>query len=231
MNRKQTLETAIGPLEVEDSRGAKRYSIAPPLSGDMNGAKVEVRNISTGGLGISTTSQAKVASTVTLIVDNPEFGEQIRFRCEVDWCRTTGERAEEGALLYTAGLKFIQPLEEIAGPLGRLIRFSGTEDSDSFERKMENMAKRHLTRAMAEVTMPATITTEQVLLVERAMMAIAQGKANSDELLDKARAEIEQKKLTAAESKDVLAIWAYLDFSVQLKTIAAVRAGLESIRK
>lgn len=229
-SRKHTVETAIGPIEVENARSAPRYAIEPPLVGDLNGAEVRVRNISTGGIGISSTAQAKVGSNNLLIIDNPEFGEKLRFRCEVLWCRATGEKAENGALLYLAGLRHKQPLEEIAGPLGRLIRFSGREDKDSFTRKIEAVAKRHLTRAMADVTMPATINTDQILKVERAIMAIGKGTANVDDLVAMARSEMEKKQLTAAESREVLAIWAYLDFEVPMKSIGAIRAGLESIR-
>lgn len=230
MARKITVETAVGNVEVNDSRASKRYNMTEPLPGQLAGSEVEVLNVGMGGFGIATTSHLRVGSNSSLIVDNREFDEKLRFRCEVVWCRTTGEKGEDGGLLYRAGLKFTQPVEEIAGALGRLIRFCGKEDTESFEKKIEAAAKRHLARAMADVTMPATVTTDQVLQVERALMAIAKGKADVDTLVDKARAEMDRKNITAAESRDVLAIWAYLDFSVQLKAITAIRAGLESIR-
>lgn len=228
--RKETVTTAAGTLVVEDTRKAKRYVFATPLDAEIAGDSADLCDISTGGMGIINSTPLKVGSTVRLSVLDPDFGQRHKFRTDVVWSRLTGEKDETGKFFYRTGLRFDQPLEEIAGILGRLIRFHGREDTDSFDRKKKAVAVRMIERARAGVQGAQTIDSDTLMVVEQAMRRLAE-MSDTQELLSEARGEMEKRGVTGSHSREVLILWRMLDYTISLESITRARAAVEAMRK
>ncbi|MBW3564209.1 MAG: PilZ domain-containing protein [Acidobacteria bacterium] len=230
MTRKETVTTAAGTQVVEDIRTAKRYVFATPLEAEIGGDSVVLVDISTGGMGIVNTTHLNVGSPVRISVLDPDFGQRHKFRADVVWSRMTGEKDATGKLFYRTGLRFDQPIEEIAGILGRLIRFHGREDAESFDRKKKAVAIRMIERARAGIQGAQAIDSDTLMLVEQAMRSLAE-LSDSQDLLADARGEMEKRGVTGSHSREVLILWRMLDYTVSLESITRARAAVEAIRK
>ena len=230
MSRKETVVTAAGSQLVEDTRRATRYSFRTPLSGDIQGEGVQIVNISAGGLGIINDINLKVGSSVTIIAMDPDFSERHKFRAKVMWSRMMKERNESGIHQYRTGLAYDQPVEEIAGTIGRLIRFHAQEDADSFERKKKAVMTRMIERAKAGIQGAQSMDPDTLIVVERAMRQLSESE-DAQQILAEARTELEIRGISGSHSREVLILWKMLDCSLDLEKIARARTTIEAMRR
>jgi len=216
---------------VRDHRAQDRFIVVEPLSGSFGAAAVAILNMAYQGVQIEHAQPLRLATRSRLSFRRGDVGATVGGT--VVWSHLSRTPNEKGKYLYHSGIRideemtrFRDAMENLAG--AGLIRL----DVESLERKRKRLAEMERERTGkpvvtlmrgAEVNVPS----DQVLLIQQARERL---RANPDESLKwYHRAKFSTTDETILHHReDVLAVWEYLDRSIDLATVLRVVDGAKS---
>lgn len=214
--------------DISELRGAERFVISEPLSGAYGSGNVNIINLSTIGAQIEHPQPLRVGTRARLSFTRDDVSAAVQGITMWSHLSTTADAA--GKYVYVSGVRVESGNQELAIALNQLFKRGVIRrDRESLERKRKRMLERLSEKSRPMIKhLPTTIDVppSQLLLVQHARERLL---ANPEEALkwyNRARYVITTgTEVTIPEAvrgrEDVLAVWEYLDRSVDLHVIAA----------
>jgi len=208
---------------VHDSRATDRFVVIEPLPGSFGAAAVAILNMAYQGVQIEHAQPLRLATRARLWFKRGEVAASVHGT--VVWSHLSKKPNDQGKLLYRSGIRieesmtlFRDAMESLA--TSGLIRL----DVESLERKrrrLEEMERERTSKPVVTMLRSPEIPPDLVLLIQQARERL---RANPDESLKwYNRAKFSTTDETILHHReDVLAVWEYLDRSVDLSTILRV---------
>ena len=201
---------------IEDLRATDRFDLSPLLDGQWNGAAVRIENLSARGARIDTPEQLPAGTRGTLRLLNLEVA------ATVAWSALKGVNPSR----YRSGLAIAEKSELLRLAIGQLCESGRAAlDTHSLGLKLKILRARARQLAPSYRTMDDSgVPTEQYLLVQGVREEL---RLNPDEAMHwyrRARVSIADPATRAAapaiaDHPDALAVWEYLDRSVDASII------------
>ena len=201
---------------IEDLRATDRFDLSPLLDGSWNGVAVRVENLSARGARIETPNQLAAGTAGTLRLMN------IEVTARVAWSALKGVNP----LCYRNGLSIGEKSEQLRLAIGHLCESGRAAlDTHSLGLKLKILRARARQLAPSYRTLDDSgVPAEQYLLVQGVREEL---RLNPDEAMHwyrRARISIADPTTRAAapaiaDHPDALAVWEYLDRSVDASII------------
>ena len=215
---------------LREHRGADRFVVNEPLAGSFGSAGVTILNMADLGVQVEHAQPLRLATKARLWFKRAEISASVQGI--VVWSHLSRTPNEEGKLLYRTGLRIEEGAKQFTEAMELLaVRGLIRLDTDSLERKRLELAAREKARTskpiMKLLRPEHEIPPDQALLIHHARERL---RANPDEALkwyNRAKFALHENGSSAAEAilshrEDVLAVWEYLERSVDLATIVKV---------
>lgn len=207
---------------IEELRSADRFNVTPVLGGQWNGARVRIENLSAHGARVETPAQLAASDEGTLHFAVPKSAVIVAVRARVAWSSLKAVDPSK----YRCGLLIEEKPELLRLAIGQLCesgRASLDTQSLSLKLKIIRARARQLApsfRAMESSGIPA----EQYVLIQCVREEL---RLNPDEAMHwyrRARITIADPKTreaapAIADHPDALAVWEYLDRSIDASMI------------
>jgi hypothetical protein len=217
-------------IEVQELRAAERYIAILTLSGSFGAASVTVRDICEQGVQIEHPQPLRIGTRGRLWFKRGDVGAAVQ--AVVVWSHLSKTPSDEGKLLYHSGVKVESGTNEFASALQKLaLQGAIRRDFESLDRKRQRILDRETEKSgkpIVKMIRPENdVPPDQSLLVRHTRERL---RANPEEMhkwADRAKvslaangAELDAEEL--ADREDVLAVWQYLERSIDLATIVRV---------
>jgi hypothetical protein len=213
------LKTSKRSNRIEELRSADRFFVAPSLEAHFGSDKVRIENLSARGARIEIVKQPAAGTSLPLTFRVPDSTHDVVLSAAVVWTAVrslTGSRVET----YRAGLSIATKHEIMRLAIAQLCDVGrATLDTTSLGLKLKILRARARQLAPSFKTHDVSIPSEQYLLIQGVREEL---RLNPDEAMHwyrRARLVINDPatRLTApsiADHPDALAVWEYLDRSV-----------------
>lgn len=216
-------------VDVSELRHAERFVVVEPLSGTYGPTPVTIMNLSTTGAQIEHPHPLRVGTRGKLAFTRGDIATTIQGTTM--WSRLSKHADASGRYLYTSGIRVDSGNQDLAIALNGLFkRGVAKRDPESLERKRHKLLERLSERSRMQMRLNAptvTISQDEILLVQQARERLLANAEEATKWYNRARYVITQGgETTLPESvrgrEDVLAVWEYLERSVDVMKIAAV---------
>jgi hypothetical protein len=216
----QVIDSVLGHLQtlkrttrIEELRSTDRFDLSPALEGEWNGAEIRIENLSARGARIETTRPLAASSSGTLafVVAN----RTLSVAASVAWSSIKAVNPS----MYRSGLMIDEKPELLRLAIGHLCEAGvAILDTNSLALKLKVIRAR--ARQLAtQVNETSGVPTEQYLLIQCVREEL---RLNPDEAMHwyrRARLTIADPATRAAapaiaDHPDALAVWEYLDRSI-----------------
>ncbi|MCU1347669.1 MAG: hypothetical protein JWO56_699 [Acidobacteria bacterium] len=217
--------------DIQELRAAERYMVVEPLAGSFAAASVWVHDICEHGVQIVHPQPLRIGTKSRLWFKRGRT--TAATQATVVWSRLSQTPDAEGKLLYRSGVRLSSHDFEFAIALQELASQGVLRaDADSLERKRQLLAQREADRAGKPVMKlrhpDLGIPPDQELLVRHARERLRANPEEARKWYHRAKFAIgdDGTNLGAAEvvrdRDDVLAVWEYLERTVDLAVIVRV---------
>ncbi len=214
-------------MEVKDLRGSERFIAARPFAGSFGSAGVSIINLSTQGVQIEHAAPLRLGTKGRLAFKLDDVAVTV-YGISI-WSHLSKTPNEHGKYPYRSGIRIEVGIDEFATALQTLIdRKSVHLDMDSMARKQQRLLDRQVDKKAHIKVLWTTkeIPPDQVLLVQHALERL---RANPEEAMkwyNRAKFALSQGGNPITDPipnrEDVLAVWEYLERSIELSTIVQV---------
>jgi hypothetical protein len=208
--------------EANEARGIDRFTAVEPVSGFFGSTAITFLDISDSGARVEHSVPLKLATTGRFRFRQNEISGHAQG--VVIWSRLSETRDSKGKTLYHSGIRFDGTGEVAQGISAMVERGVLVPDAESLRKKEQRMLEKEQARRVAPRVRPIqhvkTIPQDVILLVQHARNYLG---GHPDEALkwyQRARFATEGQDISYRE--DVLAVWEYLERSVDLATITQV---------
>ncbi len=217
-------------MEVNELRVAERFLTAEALVGSFGSASVTLLDVSASGAQIEHAQPLRIGTRARLWFKRAEVA--VSLQAVTMWSHLSKSPNAQGKYLYKSGLRLEADSREFYLALQALLdRGVISPDAGSLEKKK----KRALERVAEKTNRPTVkylrpeveIPADQQLLVEHARKQLLADPLEAQRWYQRAKYAITQGGVTIAADairnrEDVLAVWEYLERSVEISTIALV---------
>jgi hypothetical protein len=213
--------------DVHDLRGSERFVAERPIEGFFGGTDVTIRDLCETGLQIQHAEPLKLAAKgrVGFTVDEMK----ITVPAIVIWSRLSQTPDARGRLLYRSGIRLEGDVELFAKAI-RVLAGCGRirPDSASLDRKRNKLRQRDQEMQGRPVLLRQTRSTpnippDQVLLVQHARDRLRDNPNEATKWYNRARHSLPDGSYTnIPHREEVLAVWEYLERSIDVQTIIAI---------
>lgn len=219
--------------DLSDLRNSDRFISAQPVNGSLGSVAITIINLGIGGLQVEHADPLKIGHQARLALEIP--GAKLpEMRARVVWSRLSKTPNQQGKYLYRSGLRVDEDKDVLARSIGFLIRSGRVyPDKHSLERKkqaQEDKAKRaaHPVMKLVLTKKELEISADQVLLIQHARDRF---KSNPQEALkwyNRAKFSMNEQAVKGTSDsvmpfkEEVIAVWEYLERTIDLPTIAQV---------
>jgi len=208
---------------VRDHRGEDRFIVVEPLDGSFGAAAVAILNVAHQGVQIEHAQPLRLATRARLWFKREDVAASAQGI--VVWSHLSKKPNEKGKLLYRSGIRIEEEMTPFRDAIQSLVTSGMIRlDVESLERKrkrLEEMERDRASKPVVTMLRMPEIPADLVLLIQQARERL---RANPDESLKwYNRAKFSTTDETILHHReDVLAVWEYLDRSVDLPTILRV---------
>jgi hypothetical protein len=214
---------------ITDSRSAARFKIDEPLHGSFANADVVIQDLAESGVQVEHAEPLRLATTGRLALKLGEMA--VTVPAIVIWSRLSQTANAKGKLLYRSGLRLEANLEQFAQVINTLAG-SGLlrPDHESLERKKQKVQDKQEQLASRPSVMPipqvATIAPDQLLLIQHARERLQTNSEEAVKWYNRAKYSLSEEghrivdEVTIQHRDEVLAVWEYLERSIDIMTIA-----------
>ena len=212
--------------ETNEARGTLRYITHAPMSGVFGSVAMVVRDLADNGVQIEHAEPLRVATKSRLAF--PGVGSQIlQMRGIVIWSRLSAVPNEAGKYLYRSGVRVDDEPEILTHAIGQLLGKGMIYlDQGSLDRKREILAEKARSKGqmgqmrLQRVTPPVEgATPDQLLLIQHARERLRSHPEEALKWYNRAKFSLQATE-HMHNREEVLAIWEYLERSIELPVIA-----------
>ena len=211
-------------MNIEDLRSNDRFTISGPLPGSYGSASINVVNLSANGALIEHGQPIRLGTVARFWFRRSDVA--VSVQALTIWSRLSKTKDDKGKLLYMSGLRIETDTDEYLLALQTLIDHGGAKrDAEALERKRRKLQDRADEKAgvpqMKMLKQTDEPSAEQVLLIQHARERLRTHPEEAQKWYNRARyADVAVDGLLYRE--DALAVWEYLERSVDLATIVRV---------
>jgi hypothetical protein len=214
-------------MDVKDLRAAERYVLVETLSGSFGATSVTLLNIGMQGVRVEHAQPLGINTKARLSFTHGEVA--VNTQGIVRWSHLSRTPNGEGKLLYHSGVAFSGD-DELRRALRALAARGAIKlDADSMQRKRERLLQKAQERSgkpiMKMLRTDSDVPADQALLIQHARQRLAANPDEASKWYNRARFAITEDTAAAELARhrqDVLAVWEYLERSVELAMIVKV---------
>jgi len=217
-------------MDVEDLRSTERFVFATPLSGSFGSASVEMLNASARGIQIAHSQPLRLGMKARLWFKCGDVA--VSVQALTIWSHLSKTPNAHGKYLYQSGLRIEHDDPQYETSLQALLDHGVlTADPESLEKKKKKaLAKiaEKSGRPIVKLLRPEIdIPPDQQLLIEHARKQLLADPMEAQRWYQRAKYAMTHGGVNIAADnirnrEDVLAVWEYLERSVDISTIAIV---------
>ncbi len=217
-------------MEVTELRVAERFRTAEPLIGSFGSASVTLLDVSASGAQIEHAQPLRIGSRARLWFKRGEVA--VSLQAVTMWSHLLKSPNTQGKYLYNSGLRLEADSPDFYHALQALLdRGVISPDRESLEKKkkraLERIAEKTNRPTMKYLRPEIEIPADQQLLIEHARKQLLSDPLEAQRWYQRAKYAITEGQANIAgdairNREDVLAVWEYLERSVEISTIALV---------
>lgn len=214
---------------VEELRSAARFIITQPIPGTFGPADVNLVDLSVTGAQVEHPQPLRVGTRGRLTLRRGDAAAAVP--AIVVWSHLSKTADAKGKYLYVSGLKVEGNNQELAIALNGLFKQGiAKRDAESLDKKRQRMLERLSAKSRPAprlIAITTTVSADQVLLVQHARERLLANPEEASKWYNRARYAITHGSASTIPEamrnrEDVLAVWEYLERSIDVTTIAAV---------
>lgn len=219
--------TSMDELTVQELRSAERFLLNTAITASFGAAGITIVNFSAHGLQALHAEPIKLGAEGRLAFALPNTPERVAVRARVVWSHLAKSNDPRGK--YLSGFR-IEGQPDLAAAVDRLVSMNlVTPDIESLDRKREALREKAKQRAAHSsvkiiASSSSALTADEQLMVQHARERL---QSHPDEAVKwYARAKFAPPELQARvvqlhhNKEDVLAVWEYLERTIDLDKIA-----------
>ncbi len=214
--------------DVRDSRSVKRFVVDPPILATFAGLDVLLFDFAERGVQAEHVAPFRPGLVAKLTFRVPSSPETILLHGRIIWSHLSEKTDADGRFLYRSGLTLEDGPELTRRALSGLLDACMARPEDtSLERKREVMRdkarRRGLQRQLRVLRNDRPpVPDDQILLVTQARKRLRDNPDEAKRWYNRARFAASEVQAEFHRRDDVLAVWEYLERSVDLETITRV---------
>ncbi len=212
--------------DVRDSRKAERFIADRPIEGHFGGTDVTIWDLAESGLQMEHAEPLKIATKGRVGFKLDEM--TVTVPGIVIWSRLSQTPDARGRLLYRSGVRLEADIELFATAIN-VLAGSGRirRDVASLERKRTKLQQREqqkeLRPIVRQVQSTPNLPPDQVLLVQHARDRLRDNPNEATKWYNRAKYSLAEGSFTnIPHREEVLAVWEYLECSIDIQTIIAI---------
>ncbi|HEX9161055.1 MAG TPA: hypothetical protein VF980_05040 [Thermoanaerobaculia bacterium] len=217
-------------MDVNEVREVERFLAAEPLAGSYGSASVSIVDISARGVQIEHAQPIRLGTRARLWFKRGDVS--VSTQALTIWSHLSKTPNTQGKYLYKTGLRVEVESREYEHALQKLLDHGILmRDPESLEKKRKRAAEK-IARKSSQPTIKflfpeVEVPPDQQLLIEHARKQLLAHPEEAQRWYQRAKYAITHGAATVAvdairNREDVLAVWEYLERSVEISTIAAV---------
>lgn len=221
------------PDSVANLRAHERYVLRVPLLAEMGPTEIEIIDISESGFQVRHYEGIKLATSGRLAFSIPGTQHRFAVRGRVVWSHLSTKPDDSGRHPYASGVRLDGDQESTAREAIDVLRARGMAEleTDSMRLKRERMVSKQRTRRIQQSSVKqfqgSEISTDQLLMINHARDRLKTHPDEARKWYQRARFAMAEDESRAREAphhyrEDVLAVWEYLERTVELSTIVKV---------
>lgn len=225
-------------MEVQELRISERFRTSEPLAGSFGSASVTLVDVSSAGAQIEHAQPLRIGTRARLWFKRGEVA--VSVTAHSLWSHLSKTPNAQGKYLYVSGLRLEYETRDFHHALQTLLdRGVISPDRESLDRKRQRQLERQQQKASRpsikylrpEVEIPG----DQQLMIEHARKQLLADPVEAQRWYHRAKYVITHGQANVAidairNREDVLAVWEYLERSVDISTIAIVFERLRALR-
>lgn len=219
----------VSRMEISDLRSTERFVTAQALPGSYGAASIHVVNLSASGAQIEHAQPIRLGTVARFWFRRGDTA--VSVQALTIWSRLSKSTNAQGKLLYTSGLRLEGDANEFAIAMQMLIeRGLITPDLQTLDRKRQKSVDRQSEKSnrptVKMLRMDSDVPPDQALLIQHARERLHTHPEEAKKWFNRARYALTESGAHTAENlpyrEDALAVWEYLERSVDLSTIVRV---------
>lgn len=213
-------------MDLRDLRSADRFVADERLTGTFGAATITIVDLADQGAQIEHTQPLRLGSKGRFNFKGSDVA--VSAQALVVWSHLSKHPSSDGRLLYRSGLRIEDDIEDFGDALRKLVRGGVVHrDVGALDRKRKRIAEKEQEKwgkpVMKMLHSENEVPADQALLIQHARERL---RLHPDEALkwyNRAKYALADDKIDAIHYReDVLAVWEYLERSVDLSTIVRV---------
>jgi Tfp pilus assembly protein PilZ len=214
-------------MEVVDSRQEERYTLTGRIEGTLAGIEVVFVDLGLHGVQLKHSTPMKLGSIGKLVFRIAGSEEKIELPGHVVWSRLATKATPNGERPYFSGVRLDDENGKMASVIGRLLNMSLVKpDKASIERKKKTLEDRQRSKQQPGIKFfgarAPRVPDDVILLVRQTRLRLQANPAENVKWLNRAKYSLDEAGVQIHHRDDVLAVWEYLERSVELDIIARV---------
>ena len=225
-------------MEVSELRTTERFLFSESLQGRYGSGNITILDVSTRGAQIEHSQPIRLGTQARFWFKRGDVA--VNVMALTIWSRLSKTPNAEGKYLYRTGLRLEQENGEYSHALQALLDHGIlTPDQESLEKKkqkeLDKIAAKSNKPTMKMLRPEVSIPSDQQLLIEHARKQLLAHPEEAQRWYQRAKYSISKSGSNIATDsirnrEDVLAVWEYLERSVEISTIAIVFERMRSVQ-
>lgn len=217
-------------MDIVESRQEERYTLTSRVDGNLAGTEVALIDLGLHGVQLKHASPIKLGFSGKLAFKVPGSEERFELPAHVVWSRLATKVTATGERPYYTGIRLDDPDGKMASVIGRLLNMSiARPDKDSIDRKKKVLEDRQRSRQQPGIKFfgarAPRVPDDVILLVRQTRQRLQANPAENVKWLNRAKFSFDEAGVQIHHREDVLAVWEYLERSIELDIIARVLDG------
>lgn len=214
-------------MDITDSRQDDRYTLTTRLEGNLGGVDVVLVDLGPHGVQVKHPTPMKLGTVGKLTFRIPGEESDVRLPGHVVWSRLSERAGPDGERPYYSGVRLDDPDGTMASILGRMLNTSvARADEESLGRKRKMLEARERSKQQPGVKFFGAnvprVPDDVILLVRQTRLRLQANPTENVKWLNRAKYSLDEAGVQIHHREDVLAVWEYLERSVQLDIIARI---------
>jgi hypothetical protein len=213
-------------MEVSEARSEDRYRVQIRLEASFGSNEVVLVDVGEHGAQLQHPVPIKLGAIARLGFMLPASTQQVRVQGTIVWSRLATKADSAGRRNYFSGVRLDDPEETMKSVLARLNDANMLRlDNLSLDKKKKMQLEKEKARQQPGLKMVGQkprIPDDVILLVRQTRNRLKDNPAESVKWYNRAKFSLDQSGVQIHQRDEVLAIWEYLERSVEIDIIARI---------
>jgi hypothetical protein len=214
-------------MDVIESRQEERFTLNGRVEGNLAGVDVVLVDLGPHGAKVRHSSALKLGVAGKLAFELPDTREKVAINGYVIWSRIAARATPEGERPYHSGVRLEDPEGKMEAIIRRLADLSlASRSKDSIQQKVRAHAERERSKRQPGIKFfggqAPRIPGDVILLVRQTRQRLQANPEESVKWLNRAKYSLDASGSQVRHRDDVIAVWEYLERSVELDIIARI---------